>query len=93
MDSVNVPVPVFTKVPAPPSSRICPEKVVEALLPPTVNTEAFSMVSVPAPAIEPTVSVAMTWRNPLLTTTAPASDNAAPPLSCRKPPLIVVPPV
>lgn len=58
-ERVKVPVPCLTIPPVPkpaPLLWITPEKVVEVLSPPTVNTVLCSTSIVPPPAIEPIVS-------------------------------------
>lgn len=52
---VSVPVPVFSKVPVSPLANE-PENVVDELLPPAIRVPEPSVI-VPAPAIEPIVSV------------------------------------
>ena len=55
--NVVVPVPVFTKLPSP---EITPLKVVSVFRPPAVSVTPLPTTMVPAPAIEPTVSLVAT---------------------------------
>ena len=85
-----MPVPAFVRLPVP---LMIPEAVVLELSPPAVRVKDPS-VTLPAPAIEPMVSLAPKFKTaPLATLTAPVSIIALPPLSVSVPALMVVAPV
>ena len=57
-ERVRVPVPRFVSAPLLP--EMAPEKVLERLSPPLVSTLPLSSTMLPAPAMEPTVSLVET---------------------------------
>ena len=81
--------PVLVRAPVP---LITPDTVVFEFAPPTVRVfEPSAML--PAPAIEPTVSLAPRFKTaPLETLTTPVSAIALPPLTLSVPALMVVAP-
>ena len=93
-DSVNTPVPAFTRLPTP-VSDITPAKLVAAaLLPPVVRVLAPRLTPVPAvPPSEPIVSLASSDKTPApVNVTADPSGIAVPPCKRSVPALIAVPP-
>ncbi len=88
-ESVNVPVPLLTRLPSP---LITPENSVFSPLPPVVKVEMPSS-TLPEPDREPIVSSPSTIKVPLpLTITAPSSNRAEPLERTRVPSLTVVMP-
>ena len=85
----SVPKPILRKLPNP---AITPEKVVEVPSPPETRRRVFAKLMVPAPAIDPTVSLEETlYEAPLETFTAVLSDKY--PVTSNVPEVTLVDPV
>jgi hypothetical protein len=90
--NVNAPLPLFTNAGVVPVPVITPLYVV-VNEPPTVNANVCKFTA-PSPAKLPMVSLAANFKTPgAVTTTAPASITADPPLKVRVPSFTVVVPV